>query len=67
MKNAYIFGKSEVPVTVFENNCAFAIDWETGQKTGFFLDQRDNRDLISRYVKDKTVLNAFCYSGGFSV
>ena len=67
VKNAYIFGKSEVPVTVSENDCAFAIDWETGQKTGFFLDQRDNRDLIARYVEGKTVLNAFCYSGGFSV
>jgi 23S rRNA (cytosine1962-C5)-methyltransferase len=54
-------------LTVMENGCQFAIDWITGQKTGFFLDQRDNRDLITRYVKDKTVLNAFCYSGGFSV
>ncbi len=43
------------------------IDWETGQKTGFFLDQRDNRQLLTRYVAGKKVLNAFCYSGGFSV
>ncbi len=67
LKNDYLWGQSEVPLTVLENGNAFAIDWITGQKTGFFLDQRDNRDLISRYVTGKTVLNAFCYSGGFSV
>ncbi len=67
LKNDYLWGQSEVPLTVLENGNAFAIDWITGQKTGFFLDQRDNRDLISRYVKGKTVLNAFSYSGGFSV
>ena len=50
-----------------ENGNAFAVDWITGQKTGFFLDQRDNRALIMRYSKDKTVLNAFSYSGGFSI
>ncbi len=57
----------ELPHLTKENGCNFGIDWETGQKTGFFLDQRDNRDLIKRYVSGKTVLNAFCYSGGFSV
>ena len=67
IKNSYIFGEMPVPLVVLENDCQFAIDWETGQKTGFFIDQRDNRALLSRYVKDKTVLNAFCYSGGFSV
>ncbi len=67
IKNSYIFGEMTVPLVVLENDCPFAIDWETGQKTGFFIDQRDNRALISRYVKDKSVLNAFCYSGGFSV
>jgi 23S rRNA (cytosine1962-C5)-methyltransferase len=67
IKNSYIFGEMAVPLVVLENDCQFAIDWETGQKTGFFIDQRDNRALLTRYVKDKTVLNAFCYSGGFSV
>lgn len=67
LKNDYLWGEMPTPLTVFENKNAFAIDWITGQKTGFFLDQRDNRDLLSRYVKDKTVLNAFCYSGGFSI
>jgi 23S rRNA (cytosine1962-C5)-methyltransferase len=67
IKNSYIFGEMAVPLVVSENDCQFAIDWETGQKTGFFIDQRDNRALLSRYAKGKTVLNAFCYSGGFSV
>ncbi len=67
LKNGYLFGEAEVPMTVFENGNAFAVDWITGQKTGFFLDQRDNRALLSRYAKDKSVLNAFCYSGGFSI
>lgn len=67
LTNGYVFGAAETPSIVLENDCTFAIDWVTGQKTGFFLDQRDNRDLMARYVKDKTVLNAFCYSGGFSV
>lgn len=67
IKNGYLFGEAEVPLTIFENDNAFAVDWITGQKTGFFLDQRDNRALLSRYAKGKSVLNAFCYSGGFSV
>lgn len=51
---------------VRENGIRFHIDWVTGQKTGFFLDQRDNRQLLTHFVRDKTVLNAFCYTGGFS-
>jgi 23S rRNA (cytosine1962-C5)-methyltransferase len=54
------------PCTVVENGVPFRVDWETGQKTGFFLDQRDNRQLLSHFVAGKTVLNAFCYTGGFS-
>lgn len=50
-----------------ENGHQFYIDWEGGQKTGFFLDQRDNRQLLGYYSTDKMVLNTFCYSGGFSV
>lgn len=45
----------------------FTADWARGQKTGFFLDQRENRQLVSRYSKGRKVLNAFCYTGGFSV
>jgi 23S rRNA (cytosine1962-C5)-methyltransferase len=50
-----------------ENGLLFRIDWQRGQKTGFFIDQRDNRMLLSRYAKDRTVLNMFCYTGAFSV
>src|ERR1043165_7681326 len=64
--DSYLWGKP-VEKTALENNHRFAIDWETGQKTGFFIDQRDNRQLLSNYVKGKKVLNTFCYSGGFSV
>ena len=50
-----------------ENGHQFYVDWQGGQKTGFFLDQRENRQLLGHYSKDKMVLNTFCYSGGFSV
>lgn len=66
IENGYLFGEVPVPHLVQENGVNFLIDWKTGQKTGFFLDQRDNRKLLQNYVKGKTVLNAFCYSGGFS-
>ena len=45
----------------------FEVNWETGQKTGFFIDQRENRKLLGDYAKDKVILNTFCYSGGFSI
>lgn len=50
-----------------ENGLEFRIDWLRGQKTGFFVDQRENRALLERYAKGKDVLNMFCYTGGFSV
>lgn len=52
---------------VKENDFIFEIDWVLGQKTGFFIDQRENRNSLQKYCKGKTVLNTFCYSGGFSV
>ena len=55
------------PRTVLENGHRFLVDWETGQKTGFFLDQRENRALVERYARGRRVLNLFCYTGGFSV
>lgn len=67
IQNGYLFGGAELPHAVQENGHTFLIDWETGQKTGFFLDQRNNRDLLAYYSKGKKVLNAFCYSGGFSI
>jgi 23S rRNA (cytosine1962-C5)-methyltransferase len=63
----YLKGMGGVPHIVLENGCKFFVDWEEGQKTGFFLDQRENRALLANYVRDRTVLNTFCYTGGFSV
>ncbi len=67
VENGYLWGNCTVPHSVQENGNTFLIDWETGQKTGFFIDQRDNRALLAMYASGKHVLNAFCYSGGFSV
>ena len=58
---------SQTSTVILENNHRFEVDWVEGQKTGFFLDQRDNRALLGNFVKDKSVLNTYCYSGGFSV
>ena len=55
------------PRTVLENGHRFLVDWEKGQKTGFFLDQRENRALVEKYATGRRVLNLFCYTGGFSV
>lgn len=52
---------------VLENGHKFIVNWEEGQKTGFFLDQRENRELVGKYSKGKRVLNLFCYTGGFSI
>ncbi len=66
VKNGYLYGTlSEQIVT--EHGHRFWVDWEKGQKTGFFIDQRENRRLLAHFVKGKQVLNAFCYSGGFSI
>jgi 23S rRNA (cytosine1962-C5)-methyltransferase len=54
-------------VEILENNYKFLVDVKEGHKTGFYLDQRDNRELISKFVEEKTVLNCFSYTGGFSV
>ena len=64
--NEFLFGKSD-PVIVTENGYKFKIDWTTGQKTGFFIDQRENRKLLEKYTEGRTVLNMFGYTGGFSV
>ncbi len=59
----------EEPVedVVYENGNKFIVNWVEGQKTGFFLDQRDNRALVGKYAAGKSVLNLFCYTGGFSI
>jgi 23S rRNA (cytosine1962-C5)-methyltransferase len=64
--NEFLFGNSG-PVVVIENGYKFKIDWTTGQKTGFFIDQRENRKLLEKYSDGKSVLNMFGYTGGFSV
>lgn len=64
--NDYIIGGFTTDVTV-ENGLKFHVDWLRGQKTGFFVDQRDNRNLLQHYSNGRNVLNMFCYTGGFSV
>ncbi|MFN4854006.1 MAG: class I SAM-dependent rRNA methyltransferase [Bacteroidota bacterium] len=63
---SYVLGKSS-PGEVLENGHRFWVDWEQGQKTGFFIDQRENRRLLAQYAPGKKVLNTFSYTGGFSV
>jgi 23S rRNA (cytosine1962-C5)-methyltransferase len=65
--NSFVYGEVAVPYKVQENGILFSINWITGQKTGFFIDQRENRALLAKYAKGKSVLNTFCYSGGFSL
>ena len=65
-ENEFLHGDSE-PVIVTEYGFRFKIDWFGGQKTGFFIDQRENRRLLGEYAKDRSVLNMFGYTGGFSV
>lgn len=67
VNDSYLFGSCEMPHVALENGIKFNIDWINGQKTGFFIDQRENRLLLGRYAKGKKVLNTFCYSGGFSL
>lgn len=65
-ENGYLIG-SFIADTARENGLTFRIDWLRGQKTGFFVDQRDNRSLVGKYSRGRSVLNMFCYTGGFSV
>ena len=72
-KVGYLISNLQSPISnseefwSLENGLSFRIDWLKGQKTGFFVDQRENRALVERYAKDKDVLNMFCYTGGFSL
>lgn len=65
-ENGFICGEASDNVAV-ENGLKFHVDWLRGQKTGFFVDQRENRSLLEHYAKGRSVLNMFCYTGGFSV
>jgi 23S rRNA (cytosine1962-C5)-methyltransferase len=66
MENGWLLGNASQGIAR-ENGHAFLVDWVSGQKTGFFLDQRDNRRLLRAYAPQSRALNAFCYTGGFSV
>ncbi|MFQ7114520.1 class I SAM-dependent rRNA methyltransferase [Hallella bergensis] len=65
-EDGFLYGSTDNNLAM-ENGLQFNIDWLRGQKTGFFVDQRENRSLLEHYAKDKTILNMFCYTGGFSV
>lgn len=65
--DGYLFGSVASNEVVLENGLKFGVNWEKGQKTGFFIDQRYNRELVKTYARDRKVLNTFCYTGGFSV
>ena len=64
-QNEYIIGQFDTDIAM-ENGMRFHVDWLKGQKTGFFVDQRENRSLLERYAEGRRVLNMFCYTGGFS-
>ena len=66
-ENGYLIGSENENLKALENGLQFQVDWLRGQKTGFFVDQRENRSLLERYSAGKSVLNMFCYTGGFSV
>ena len=66
-EDGYLIGKETAQLSAIENDLQFHVDWLRGQKTGFFVDQRENRSLLERYSSGKSVLNMFCYTGGFSV
>ena len=66
VEDGYLFG-NPLDELILENNSRFHPNWEEGQKTGFFLDQRDSRELVRQHAQGRTVLNAFGYTGGFSV
>lgn len=65
-QNDYIIGSYDTDIAV-ENGLKFRVDWLKGQKTGFFVDQRDNRSMLRHFARGRRVLNMFCYTGGFSV
>lgn len=64
-ENGFIYGGTDEDIAL-ENGLKFHVDWLRGQKTGFFVDQRENRSLLEKFAKNKKVLNMFCYTGGFS-
>ena len=65
LENGYLYGGGDENIAI-ENGLKFYVDWLRGQKTGFFVDQRENRSLLEQYARGRRVLNMFCYTGGFS-
>ncbi|MDR1331788.1 MAG: class I SAM-dependent rRNA methyltransferase [Tannerella sp.] len=66
-ENEFLLGRAPEEAIAVENGLRFHVDWQKGQKTGFFVDQRENRALLETYARGRSVLNMFCYTGGFSV
>ncbi|MDR1407053.1 MAG: class I SAM-dependent rRNA methyltransferase [Tannerella sp.] len=66
-ENAFLLGEAPEEAIAVEKGLRFHVDWQKGQKTGFFVDQRENRALLEGYARGRQVLNMFCYTGGFSV
>tara|TARA_R110002072_G_scaffold91862_4_gene204778 strand:- start:179 stop:1345 length:1167 start_codon:yes stop_codon:yes gene_type:complete len=66
IKSSYLIGEKE-DVEIKENGHSFLVDWEDGQKTGFFIDQRENRRILGEFSNAKSILNCFSYTGGFSI
>lgn len=67
VKDRYLMGGNDVEAVSMENGLKFNIDWLRGQKTGFFIDQRDNRSLLEKYSNNRDIVNLFCYTGAFSI
>ncbi|WP_343605073.1 class I SAM-dependent rRNA methyltransferase [Fluviicola sp.] len=67
VEDGYVYGTCDTPHIALENGVKYQLDWITGQKTGFFIDQRENRALLAKYSAGAKILNTFCYSGGFSL
>ncbi|MBN2636517.1 MAG: class I SAM-dependent rRNA methyltransferase, partial [Prolixibacteraceae bacterium] len=65
-EDGFLLGEGNRSNEVLEYGLTFKVDWEEGQKTGFFIDQRENRKLVQQYAEGRDVLNMFCYTGGFS-
>ncbi|MDR1102907.1 MAG: class I SAM-dependent rRNA methyltransferase [Tannerella sp.] len=66
-ENESLYGRADAEPVALENGLRFHVDWLKGQKTGFFVDQRENRLLLESYARNRSVLNLFCYTGGFSI
>ncbi len=66
-EDGYLWGHGEGEEVVLEGGHKYAVNWAKGQKTGFFIDQRANRELVAHYAKGRNLLNTFCYTGGFSI